>query len=365
MSKILISGYYGFSNAGDEAMLTAIIEALRAERRDVEITVLSGKPEITAEKHGVRSIHRFSGWSIFKAMLDTDLLLSGGGSLLQDVTSKKSLLYYLSIIMLAKLLGRKVMLYAQGIGPIRSSFARSLTKYVCRKANLITVRDDGSYEELKEMGLPGDRIIVTADAVFSLSAERKDIGRQILLDNGFSGEKPMIGIALRHWPGEKRFTKVFAEVAMTLRKQYNARIVFVALQFPADTQIAEKTASLMDNSEDVIILREGYTTEEYVSIIGNLDLLIGMRLHALVFAALAGVPFLAVSYDPKVDRFVKGMEGVAAGSIESITAEDIIKESSKLWQQVPERQNEIIQALHIEARRNSARAIGLLGKSKK
>ena len=84
MSKILISGYYGFSNAGDEAMLTAIIEALRAERKDVEITVMSGKPEVTAKKHGVRSIHRFSPLQILKAMLHTDLLLSGGGSLLQE-----------------------------------------------------------------------------------------------------------------------------------------------------------------------------------------------------------------------------------------------------------------------------------------
>ena len=110
MSKILISGYYGFSNAGDEAMLTAIIEALRAERQDVEITVMSGKPEITAEKHGVNSIHRFNPLQIFKAMLSADLLLSGGGSLLQDVTSKRSILYYLSILLMAKLLGKMVIM---------------------------------------------------------------------------------------------------------------------------------------------------------------------------------------------------------------------------------------------------------------
>ena len=201
MSKILISGYYGFSNAGDEAMLTAIIGALRAERQDVEITVMSGKPEITAEKHGVTSIHRFNPLQIFKAMLSADLLLSGGGSLLQDVTSKRSILYYLSILMLAKLLSKKVMLYAQGIGPINSSIARGLTKYVCRKADLITVRDDGSYDELMEMGLPTDRIMVTADAVFSLVADRKDIGRQILRENGLEGDKPIIGIAVRHWAG--------------------------------------------------------------------------------------------------------------------------------------------------------------------
>ena len=108
MSKILISGYYGFSNAGDEAMLTAIVEGLRSEQQDVQITVLSGKPGITANKHRVQSIHRFNGWEIFRAMRKTDLLLSGGGSLLQDVTSRRSLFYYLSILMLARRLARSI-----------------------------------------------------------------------------------------------------------------------------------------------------------------------------------------------------------------------------------------------------------------
>ncbi|MPM37215.1 hypothetical protein SDC9_83822 [bioreactor metagenome] len=295
-------------------------------------------------------------------MLSADLLLSGGGSLLQDVTSKRSILYYLSILMLAKLLSKKVMLYAQGIGPINSSIARGLTKYVCRKADLITVRDDGSYDELMEMGLPPDRIMVTADAVFSLVADRKDIGRQILQENGLEGDKPIIGIAVRHWAGEQRFMRVFAEAAFKLRKQYNAYIVFVPLQFPADTKIAQEIAFLMPDRTDTIILKEGYTTEEYVSLISNLDFLIGMRLHALVFSALAGVPFLAVSYDPKVDRFVKGMEGTVAGSIDKITSEDILRETARMWRQVPQKQNTKIQALREETQRNAARAVGLLKK---
>ncbi|MGL5206146.1 MAG: polysaccharide pyruvyl transferase CsaB [Acidaminococcaceae bacterium] len=362
MSKILISGYYGFSNAGDEAMLTAIVEALRAERQDIEITVMSGKPEITAQKHSVKAIHRFQPLQIIKAMLGTDLLLSGGGSLLQDVTSRRSIFYYLSILLLAKVLGKKVMLYAQGIGPINSSVSRILTKYVCRKADLITVRDDGSYEELMEMGLPAEKVLVTADAVFSLLADQKDIGRQILEKNGLQGNKPIIGIAARHWNGEERFMRVFADAALKLRQQYDAYIVFVPLQFPSDTKIAQNIANLMDDCKDTIILKEGYTTEEYVSIISNLDFLIGMRLHALVFSALAGVPFLAVSYDPKVDRFVKGMEGTVAGKIDEITSEEILRKSARLWQRVPDKQNAKIQVLREEAQRNAGRAISLLTK---
>ena len=359
MSKILISGYYGFSNAGDEAMLTAIIKALRDKAGDVEITVLSGKPEITATKHEVASVHRFNCFGVLLAMLSTDLLLSGGGSLLQDVTSKRSLLYYLSILLLAKLLGKRTMLYAQGIGPINSPLARRVTSWVCKKSDLITVRDDGSYEELKEMGISSEKIIVTADAVFSLKTETKDAGSRILSAKGLTPEQPLIGIALRNWTGEERFRSVFAAAAIRLSSAYNANIVFLPMQFPEDTCIAEEVAAQIAGQSQAVVLKEGYSTEEYLSIIANLDLLIGMRLHALVFAALEGVPFLAVSYDPKVDRFVKGMEGLTAGSIAGITGDDIVDCAEKLWQQIPEKQNRKINELRKEARLNAERAVGL------
>ena len=93
MSRIVISGYYGFANAGDEAMLAAIIKALRSTEDSVELTVISGNPQATAAQYGVSSIHRFNPLEIFSALRSCDLLLSGGGSLLQDVTSKRSLLY--------------------------------------------------------------------------------------------------------------------------------------------------------------------------------------------------------------------------------------------------------------------------------
>src|SRR5574344_2548048 len=135
MSKIVISGYYGFNNAGDEAMLTAIVESLRKLEPEVALTVISGNPTETKTKYNVESIYRFDAPQILTALKNTDLLVSGGGSLLQDVTSKKSLLYYLTVIAAAKHFGKKVMFFAQGIGPIRCGFLRTLTKWVCRKAD--------------------------------------------------------------------------------------------------------------------------------------------------------------------------------------------------------------------------------------
>ena len=106
MSKILISGYYGFANAGDEAMLTSIVDSLRQEDPTLDITVISGNPKMTAQLHQVKAVPRFDILQVMQAMAKADLLLSGGGSLLQDVTSTKSLFYYLSILGLAKLMGK-------------------------------------------------------------------------------------------------------------------------------------------------------------------------------------------------------------------------------------------------------------------
>jgi polysaccharide pyruvyl transferase CsaB len=359
MSKILISGYYGFSNAGDEAMLTAIVTSLQQAGKKPEITVLSGHPEETAAKHHVKAIHRFAFWQIIQAMANTDLLLSGGGSLLQDVTSSRSLYYYLSILLLAKFFCKKIMLFAQGIGPIRSSFARKITKYVCSKANLITVRDDGSLEELKSMGFRDKEVIVTSDAVFSLHPANKEQGRRILTGYGL-GEQPIIGFALRKWPGQERFVKEFAKAAEALRDKYRAQIVFLPLQFPADKELSAMVVAEMQDSRDTIILDNKFSTDEYMAIISNVSLLVGMRLHALVFAALANVPFMAVSYDPKVDRFVAGMAGSVIDTIDKITAEEMLRGAEELRQHPTIQAAARIKKLREEAMRNIDRAIGLL-----
>lgn len=205
MAKVLISGYYGFSNAGDEAMLTAIVDSLKREAPDTVITVISGHPRSTCALHDVKSIGRFDFPAILRAMAGTDLLLSGGGSLLQNVTSHFSLFYYLSIIALGVIMRKKVMLFAQGIGPIKGCFSRFLTRFVCRHADLITVRDDGSLDDLCEMGFERKDILVTSDAVFSLPDGNRKVGEVILRGMGIDPERPVIGFALRHWKGEDRF----------------------------------------------------------------------------------------------------------------------------------------------------------------
>ena len=139
MTRVVISGYYGFANAGDEAMLAAIVGSLKDIIPDVSITVITGNCRMTRENHNVQAVHRLNFFAIAAAIRRCDILISGGGSLLQDVTSTRSLYYYLLVMRIALFFHKPVMLYAQGIGPVRGEKARQAVRQVLQQATVIGV----------------------------------------------------------------------------------------------------------------------------------------------------------------------------------------------------------------------------------
>ena len=362
MSKIVVSGYYGFNNAGDEAMLTAIVESLRKQIPGVDLAVISGNPTETKAKYNVESIYRFDGPQIIKALKDADLLLSGGGSLLQDVTSKKSLFYYLTVLAAAKHFGTKVMLFAQGIGPIRSKFMRFLTKIVCRKADMITVRDEASKAELASMGIDTAQVQVTADAVLSLEKVSRFKGMDILTKAGADLGKPLIAVSVRKWEDNKLCLQELGKALHVLGEEKQAQIVLLPLQNPIDIETCDDLSFYIPDipGSKIVLLKGRYTTEEFMSIISNCKLLIGMRLHALIFAAVMGVPSLAISYDPKVDAFVQTVGGKLAGTVANLSSEEVVAKAKELWDDPMKEQQEKLEALNQLAQNNVQQVAALL-----
>ena len=114
--KILISGYYGFDNSGDDAILKAIVKDLKENNSSIEITAFSNNPTFTEKIYDINAVNRFGIRDVFRAIKNCDLFISGGGSLLQDVTSTRSLLYYIALMKIAKLFNKPVMVYALFIG---------------------------------------------------------------------------------------------------------------------------------------------------------------------------------------------------------------------------------------------------------
>ena len=361
MSKIVISGYYGFNNAGDEALLTAILAALRAAEPKADITVISGNPGNTIAKHQVKSLYRFAAVRLLRAIGEADLVISGGGSLLQDVTSKRSLAYYLSIIAAAKWKGKKVMLFAQGIGPIRSRFMRLLTRLVVNKADVITVRDEDSAEELARMGVSPVKVEVTADPVLMLNPESKIAGKTILAEAGLDPYKPIIGVSVREWPENQRCLKQLAAALGKLSEKFNTQIAILPLQVSKDLKDSQLLQSYLPKMKSKVVLLQGeYSTEEFLSIIGSFRLLIGMRLHALIFAAVMKVPLMAISYDPKVDSFLKAIGTEAVGTVETLEAGKVEKAAEELWGRKPQLQEEHLIAMRKLAQSTVTKAFDLL-----
>ena len=325
--KVLLSGYYGFDNAGDEAVLYAIIRALRQADPEMDITVLSNQPEKTAQAFDVKVVDRWSKGGLVKAVKNCDILVSGGGSLLQDVTSKNGIIYYLGIIKLAQILKKKVMIYAQGIGPVNHGRNRKLVRKILNKVDAITVRDLDSRMELMQMGVYRE-IMVCADPVMGILAEEIDAeaGKALLVQGGIDSNnaKPILMVAARSWQDNAR---LFAEVAAYCDHAVQAgwKVVLLPFHYPDDVAAGRQIVSQMKTTQlhaqnDVIVLEGNYTPQDTMALLKNADLILGMRLHSLIMGAGLLKPMIALSYDPKVESFMQLLRQKECFTVETVTA---------------------------------------------
>jgi polysaccharide pyruvyl transferase CsaB len=301
--KIALSGYYGFDNAGDEALLSAITSSIKRLRPSADFVVFSGCPEKTASLHGIRAVYHKNPWQVMQELLGADLLISGGGSIFQDVTSARSLPYYISVVALAKLLGKPVIFYAQGVGPINRRLSKFLMRLVGNRVDLITLRDEDSRQFLWDLGVTRPPLLVTADPVFSLEPGSTDQTKiDHLLKTIRSGDKPLIGVAVRKWQALEGYQERLAQLLDELALR-GYQIIFIPMAYPDDVSESRRVLKLM--REEAYVLDEHLRSQEHLALISHLDLMVAMRLHALIFSASRGIPFAGISYDPKVDAFLK------------------------------------------------------------
>ena len=329
--KVLLSGYYGFDNAGDEAVLYAIVQTLRAAAPDIEITVLSNQPDKTAAQLGVHAVNRWGKTALLKAVKNCDVLISGGGSLLQDVTSKNGILYYLGLIKLAQIMKKKVMIYAQGIGPVNHGRNRALVRKILNKADVITVRDMDSRMELMQMGVYRE-IMVCADPVMGIPTESIDAeaGEALLKKSGVETQnQPMLMVAARGW---KNRETLFAEVAACCDSavQNGWHVVFLPFHYPEDVEAGKLIMEKMRQVQGATLLQENYTPLETMCILKNADMILGMRLHSLIMGATMQKSMIGLSYDPKVSSFMQLLRQRECFDVETVTAQQLTTAMQRL-----------------------------------
>lgn len=318
MADIVISGYHGFANSGDEALLFAILNTLRKNNPTLDVTVLSKTPEETARVYGVKSISRYNFFQIQREMKKSKMLLFGGGSLLQDVTSSKSILYYLAIILLAQKCKIKTMLYANGIGPIVKKANRKLAAKILNRVNLITLRDDKSDEELKSLKVTKPEVIITADPAFTIDADITLSGKYFTNMAGVPQGTRLCVISIREWKNSSdNFVEEMAKLCDFMVEKHGLYPLFVPMQYPLDLEISGQVMQQMKH-DSYIISRE-LSVPEMFSVLSEAELIIGMRLHSLIYATTLEIPAMALVYDPKISAFMESLNQPDQIDVEAFT----------------------------------------------
>ncbi|MDD2447405.1 MAG: polysaccharide pyruvyl transferase CsaB [Tissierellia bacterium] len=330
MKSVLLSGYYGFDNSGDDAILKAIVKDLREVNKDLDITVLSYNPEKTESMYPVKAVNRFNFRDVVCSIKECSLFISGGGSLLQDVTSTRSLLYYLTVMFFAKIFKRKVMVYANGIGPINKKLNRFFTRTILNKVDLITLRDNRSKEYLDIMGVTNKNIHVTADPVYTLEPAADSIIDNIFLDEKIPKEKPLIGVSIREWEKAKGLETNIAKAIDYMIKEYNATIVLIPMHYPEDLNIGKDILELV-KEDGCYILKKKYNVEEIMGIIKEMDMIIAMRLHSLIYAATQSIPMVGLIYDPKITGLLESIGLAYMCDVEDLNIDDLITNIDNVW----------------------------------
>jgi polysaccharide pyruvyl transferase CsaB len=363
-ARIVISGYYGFNNSGDEAVLLSILQALQSESTKqgiaIEPIVLSIDPEWTRQTYGVQAVHRMKLGEVFKALRQSDGLISGGGSLLQDITSAMTIPYYLGILKLAQWMRKPTFIYAQGIGPVRRSAFHPFIRQAFRKCRYVSVRDIESAQLLQHMGLSRANIEVVPDPVMGFPLGNAHEEPQAIIKT-----RPVLGISVRYWNEDRSELIQLTKALQLIRDKLDVEIRFLPFHLPSDIEASKDVIRAMESQEHVSIKTEAVHPQQMLVEVSKCDLLIGMRLHSLIYAASQQIPMIGISYDPKIDQFLQLLELKAAATTEHFDADQLAEEALQLLGQGAKaewinQKRRIIEQLQAEAQRPAQQIVNYL-----
>ena len=290
MSEIqaVLCGYYGKGNGGDEALLVSMLEMLPP---NVKPLVLSANPRATSKSYGVKSYDRMNSGSVVRALKESQVLILGGGSLIQDATSLRNSIYYGGLMGLAHQFGLQTIAIAQGIGPVNQPLTRWIAKRAFGSCMALSVRDPASVTLLESWGISS---IVAPDPVWSLAATP--------VPEIASIPSPKIAVTLRSHPQlTNQRLDTLTQALVDLQAATGSHILLVPFQPTTDLDLAEQIRSELTDNSQILSLSD---PKQLKGLFQGVDLAIGMRYHSLIMAAAEGCKCWAISYDPKVSKLM-------------------------------------------------------------
>lgn len=312
--KALICGYYGHYNLGDEAILAGMLKLLQQD--DFSITVLSANPQDTQVRHGVKAVQsggrKFLPICIF-TMLQNPYFILGGGDLLRDSVDYPVATIWLRYLQIALQLHRRTFVLGISVGEIWKPETKKLIPEVLNKVDFLSVRDKDSKTKLEKLGVSNKIHLISDLALQALP--------NICAQAVPSTNKPIqIGVSIRPFKGRglstdqrvyPKFQQELAKLVDFLATEYKAVVHFLPFQtYENNYHTDDDYLSILNllnysqSSEKFVVHRYFKSVHEANHLISQLDLMIGMRLHALILASGLGIPVIAAAYDPKVHSFM-------------------------------------------------------------
>ncbi len=285
--RAVLCGYYGKGNGGDEALLASLLQMLPDH---VTPLVLSGNPPQTHERYGVETCDRFQPLSVLRALQRSDVLIWGGGSLMQDATSAASPIYYGGLMALAQQMRLKTIAWAQGVGPLNRPLTRSLARRTFANCTAVSVRDRGSAALLADWQVA---FVLAPDPVWALEA--------VSVPGLWDLPAPRVAVTLRSHP-QLTATRLNTLTRALIDFQKSTQTCILLVPFQAqDLAIAQAIQPHLPGPNQIFCLEDPKALK---GLFRGVEMAIGMRYHSLIMAAAEGCRCFALSYDPKVDQLM-------------------------------------------------------------
>ncbi len=300
---VVVCGAYGHGNAGDDAILKSIIRSVQGLDPYVPITVLAKNTQSIKQRYRVNAVYTFNLPKIMRQMHRSRLYINGGGTLIQNATSHRSLWYYLLTLWLAKRLGNRVDMYGCGIGPVRGGRNQALVRRVLNSSvDMITLREPDSVKELSAYGVTRPTVRLSSDPALVLPSEDGPQVEKFLRTQGVDPNGRYICFLLRSWPGFTEKAPIIARCAEKARAQLGLEPLFLPINSLQDQAAAQRVAAHMKKPG---VLLSGAAPELLIGVLARMEVAVSMRLHGLIFSSLSGAPLVGVSYDPKIGSFLR------------------------------------------------------------
>ncbi len=307
--KIVVVGNFGAGNIGDELILAGFLKKLGKELPRAKVVALGGNPNLIRRFHGVNALpHLPTGlqsfwkpgwWRSLKKIRESDAVVFPGGGLFTDEESWHAIFLWGIHLLVARYFWKPVYLLGQSIGPIKSDYLSDFTRFCLRRAEWIGVRDSASANELKRLGIPARKIQTGRDTSFWLASRAPKVKN--LKRNGVI----KILVSVRDFPKIKdKFFRELSKALDQLSEKNNFRIFFAEFG-KEDAKTWKKISQKGKHSKLWKTLQFPESAEGVIGEIKKFDVVIGMRLHSLIAAKLAGIPAIGIAYSRKVSAFAE------------------------------------------------------------